>query len=170
MYSSHVKPDNQSLMAPLVILCIWSYHWWLLWSCSVWGVSVGWLFILVVMIVGTLMDTWASSITFFYCIIPKLQYLFTSKGLNPMDAMLLTWTLCSCLILHSCNEFFLKEQSEVRFSAIRWATTLYDTQHCPSRYICMTGASDVKLDIRLVTKDLSWHDTFLHLYYKGHPS
>ncbi|CAD6254932.1 unnamed protein product [Miscanthus lutarioriparius] len=43
---------------------------------------------------------------------------------------------------------FKHEQSEVRFSAIRWATTLYDTQHCSSRYICMIGASDVKLDIR----------------------
>jgi proteasome component ECM29 len=40
------------------------------------------------------------------------------------------------------------EQIEVRFSAVRWATTLYDTRHCPSRYICMLGASDVKLDIR----------------------
>nr|CBX24400.1 hypothetical_protein [Oryza glaberrima] len=40
------------------------------------------------------------------------------------------------------------EQSEVRFSAVRWATTLYDMKHCPSRYICMLGASDVKLDIR----------------------
>ncbi|CAL4995694.1 unnamed protein product [Urochloa decumbens] len=48
------------------------------------------------------------------------------------------------LLLESCEA----EQSEVRFSAIRWATTLYDTKHCPSRYICMTGASDVKLDIR----------------------
>ncbi|RLM58427.1 hypothetical protein C2845_PM18G00010 [Panicum miliaceum] len=48
------------------------------------------------------------------------------------------------LLLENCEA----EQSEVRFSAIRWATTLYDTQHCPSRYICMTGASDVKLDIR----------------------
>uniref|UniRef100_A0A0E0F2B9 EF-hand domain-containing protein n=1 Tax=Oryza meridionalis TaxID=40149 RepID=A0A0E0F2B9_9ORYZ len=40
------------------------------------------------------------------------------------------------------------EQSEVRFSAVGWATTLYDMKHCPSRYICMLGASDVKLDIR----------------------
>ncbi|CAL4904358.1 unnamed protein product [Urochloa decumbens] len=48
------------------------------------------------------------------------------------------------LLLESCEA----EQSEFRFSAIRWATTLYDTKHCPSRYICMTGASDVKLDIR----------------------
>ncbi|OEL19793.1 Proteasome-associated protein ECM29-like protein [Dichanthelium oligosanthes] len=48
------------------------------------------------------------------------------------------------LLLENCEA----EQSEVRFSAIRWATTLYDTRHCPSRYICMSGASDVKLDIR----------------------
>ncbi|KAL6641935.1 hypothetical protein ACP70R_020116 [Stipagrostis hirtigluma subsp. patula] len=48
------------------------------------------------------------------------------------------------LLLENCEV----EQSEVRFSAIRWATTLYDMQHCPSRYICMIGASDVKLDIR----------------------
>uniref|UniRef100_A0A0E0J6Q1 Uncharacterized protein n=1 Tax=Oryza nivara TaxID=4536 RepID=A0A0E0J6Q1_ORYNI len=40
------------------------------------------------------------------------------------------------------------EQSEVRFSAVRWAVTLYNMKHCPSRYICMLGASDVKLDIR----------------------
>ncbi|TVT99496.1 hypothetical protein EJB05_55165 [Eragrostis curvula] len=48
------------------------------------------------------------------------------------------------LLLEHCEA----EQSEVRFSAVRWATALYDLQHCPSRYICMTGASDVKLDIR----------------------
>ncbi|KAL6906048.1 hypothetical protein ACP4OV_003649 [Aristida adscensionis] len=48
------------------------------------------------------------------------------------------------LLLENCEA----EQSEVRFSAIRWATTLYDMKHCPSRYICMIGASDVKLDIR----------------------
>ncbi|PRQ32931.1 putative proteasome component Ecm29 [Rosa chinensis] len=41
-----------------------------------------------------------------------------------------------------------KEQSEVRFCAIRWATSLFDLQHCPSRYICMLGAADIKLDIR----------------------
>uniref|UniRef100_A0A453KAW5 Uncharacterized protein n=1 Tax=Aegilops tauschii subsp. strangulata TaxID=200361 RepID=A0A453KAW5_AEGTS len=48
------------------------------------------------------------------------------------------------LLLENCQV----EQIEVRFSAVRWATTLYDMQHCPSRYICMLGASDVKLDIR----------------------
>lgn len=40
------------------------------------------------------------------------------------------------------------EQSEVRFCAVRWATSLFDSQHCPSQYICMLGATDSKLDIR----------------------
>ncbi|XP_077218029.1 ARM repeat superfamily protein isoform X2 [Tasmannia lanceolata] len=40
------------------------------------------------------------------------------------------------------------EQSEVRFCAVRWATSLFDLQHCPSRFICMLGAADAKLDIR----------------------
>ncbi|CAH1427060.1 unnamed protein product [Lactuca virosa] len=40
------------------------------------------------------------------------------------------------------------EQGEVRFCALRWATTLFDSQHCPSRFICMLGAADTKLDIR----------------------
>lgn len=43
---------------------------------------------------------------------------------------------------------FNAEQSEVRFCAVRWATTLFDLQHCPSRFICMLGAADPKLDIR----------------------
>ncbi|KAG8388927.1 hypothetical protein BUALT_Bualt02G0176200 [Buddleja alternifolia] len=40
------------------------------------------------------------------------------------------------------------EQSEVRFCAVRWATSLFDLKHCPSRFICMLGAADPKLDIR----------------------
>ncbi|XP_027329154.1 proteasome adapter and scaffold protein ECM29 [Abrus precatorius] len=40
------------------------------------------------------------------------------------------------------------EESEVRFCAVRWATSLFDLQHCPSRFICMLGVADVKLDIR----------------------
>ncbi|CAA0805895.1 ARM repeat superfamily protein [Striga hermonthica] len=40
------------------------------------------------------------------------------------------------------------EQSEVRFCALRWATSLFDMRHCPSRFICMLGAADSKLDIR----------------------
>ncbi|KAK6119824.1 hypothetical protein DH2020_046449 [Rehmannia glutinosa] len=39
------------------------------------------------------------------------------------------------------------EQSEVRFCALRWATSLFDLRHCPSRFICMLGAADSKLDI-----------------------
>lgn len=42
----------------------------------------------------------------------------------------------------------LVEQSEARFCAVRWAVSLFDMQHCPSRYICMLGAADSKLDIR----------------------
>ncbi|KAF7850461.1 hypothetical protein BT93_L5473 [Corymbia citriodora subsp. variegata] len=41
-----------------------------------------------------------------------------------------------------------QEQSEVRFCAVRWATILFDLQHCPSRFLCMLGAGDDKLDIR----------------------
>ncbi|EXB37190.1 hypothetical protein L484_013555 [Morus notabilis] len=41
-----------------------------------------------------------------------------------------------------------KEQSEVRYCAVRWATYLFDLQHCPSRFICMLGAADSSLDIR----------------------
>ncbi|GKU93498.1 hypothetical protein SLEP1_g7091 [Rubroshorea leprosula] len=42
----------------------------------------------------------------------------------------------------------VKEQSEVRFCAVRWATSLFGSQHCPSRFICMLGAADARLDIR----------------------
>lgn len=50
---------------------------------------------------------------------------------------------------------FQKEESEVRFCAMRWATLLFDMQHCPSRFICMVGAADTKLDIRLAY-DVCW--------------
>ncbi|KAJ3684358.1 hypothetical protein LUZ61_013522 [Rhynchospora tenuis] len=48
------------------------------------------------------------------------------------------------LLLQNCQV----EQTEVRFCAVRWATSLYNLHHCPSRYICMLGASDTRLDIR----------------------
>ncbi|KAJ0985238.1 hypothetical protein J5N97_003594 [Dioscorea zingiberensis] len=48
------------------------------------------------------------------------------------------------LLLENCQA----EQSEVRFCSVRWATSLFDLVHCPSRYICMVGAADPKLDIR----------------------
>ncbi|XP_056682996.1 uncharacterized protein [Spinacia oleracea] len=40
------------------------------------------------------------------------------------------------------------DKSEVRFCAVRWATSLFDLQHCPSRFLCMVAAADPKLDIR----------------------
>lgn len=42
----------------------------------------------------------------------------------------------------------LAEQNEARFCALRWATSLYNSHHCPSLYICMLSAADPKLDIR----------------------
>ncbi|CAH2033513.1 unnamed protein product [Thlaspi arvense] len=42
----------------------------------------------------------------------------------------------------------LAEQNEARFCALRWATSLYNSQHCPTLYICMLSAADPKLDIR----------------------
>ncbi|GKV53417.1 hypothetical protein SLEP1_g59944, partial [Rubroshorea leprosula] len=48
------------------------------------------------------------------------------------------------LLLSNCQA----EQSEVRFCAVRWATCLFGSQHCPSRFICMLGAADARLDIR----------------------
>ncbi|XP_073141185.1 uncharacterized protein [Henckelia pumila] len=40
------------------------------------------------------------------------------------------------------------EQSEVRFCAVRWATSLFDLKHCPSKYICILASADSKMDIR----------------------
>ncbi|XP_057515552.1 uncharacterized protein LOC130797079 [Amaranthus tricolor] len=40
------------------------------------------------------------------------------------------------------------DKSEVRFCAVRWATSLFDLQHCPSRFLCMIAVEDPKLDIR----------------------
>ncbi|GLU18926.1 hypothetical protein SLE2022_352020 [Rubroshorea leprosula] len=48
------------------------------------------------------------------------------------------------LLLSNCQA----EQSEVRFCAVRWATSSFGSQHCPSRFICMLGAADARLDIR----------------------
>ncbi|WCJ20554.1 Proteasome adapter and scaffold protein ECM29 [Euphorbia peplus] len=40
------------------------------------------------------------------------------------------------------------EENEVRFCAVRWAISLFDSQHCPSRFICMLSAADSRMDIR----------------------
>ncbi|KAH9790309.1 hypothetical protein KPL71_003360 [Citrus sinensis] len=63
----------------------------------------------------------------------------TSQGAQPAVLIEL-----EKLLLHNFNA----EQSEIRFCAVRWATSLFDLQHCPSRFICMLGAADPKLDIR----------------------
>ncbi|ERM99116.1 proteasome-associated protein ECM29 homolog isoform X2 [Amborella trichopoda] len=39
-------------------------------------------------------------------------------------------------------------QSEARFCAVRWATSLFNLRHFPSRFICMIGAADNRMDIR----------------------
>ncbi|CAA6669169.1 unnamed protein product [Spirodela intermedia] len=39
------------------------------------------------------------------------------------------------------------DQGEVRFCAVRWATSLFNLQHCPTRYICMLAVADSKMDI-----------------------
>uniref|UniRef100_A0A0E0R3W2 Proteasome component Ecm29 N-terminal domain-containing protein n=1 Tax=Oryza rufipogon TaxID=4529 RepID=A0A0E0R3W2_ORYRU len=73
-------------------------------------------------------------------------------GMEAATALATAYKGASVVILKDLEALLLEnsqmEQSEVRFSAVRWATTLYDMKHCPSRYICMLGASDVKLDIR----------------------
>ncbi|XP_021734263.1 proteasome-associated protein ECM29 homolog isoform X2 [Chenopodium quinoa] len=43
------------------------------------------------------------------------------------------------------------DKSEVRFCAVRWATSLFDLEHCPSRFLCMVAAADPKMDIREMT-------------------
>lgn len=35
-----------------------------------------------------------------------------------------------------------------RFCAVQWATKLYPFKHAASRYICMLGAGDHKLEVR----------------------
>ncbi|KAL8170504.1 hypothetical protein V2J09_022308 [Rumex salicifolius] len=48
------------------------------------------------------------------------------------------------LLLENCQ----LEQDEVRFCVMRWATSIFGLQHCPSRFLCMVGAADPRLDIR----------------------
>lgn len=61
-----------------------------------------------------------------------------------MGASAAVLTELETLLLSNCQV----EQSEVRFCAVRWATSVFDSQHCPSRFICMLGAADSRLDIR----------------------
>ncbi|PPD66432.1 hypothetical protein GOBAR_DD36687 [Gossypium barbadense] len=69
----------------------------------------------------------------------KGDMLLTRKG-----ASAAVLTELESLLLNNCQV----EESEVRFCALRWATSVFDSQHCPSRFICMLGAADSRLDIR----------------------
>uniref|UniRef100_A0A7N2KMJ3 ARM repeat superfamily protein n=1 Tax=Quercus lobata TaxID=97700 RepID=A0A7N2KMJ3_QUELO len=76
-------------------------------------------------------------------------------GLNAsclLDILFLCFTEAPATVLRDLETLLLKssqeEKSEVRFCALRWATSLYDMQHCPSRFICILGTADSKLDIR----------------------
>lgn len=63
-------------------------------------------------------------------------------------------------IYRDCNEEIAKQldslllsniqavQGEARFCAVWWANHVHDFRHCASRFICMLGASDERLDIR----------------------
>ncbi|XP_024544607.1 proteasome adapter and scaffold protein ECM29 [Selaginella moellendorffii] len=53
------------------------------------------------------------------------------------------------LLLENMNSV----QGEVRFCVIFWATRLYKSSHVPSRYLCMCGAGDSKLDIRELSSE-----------------
>ncbi|CAI9106154.1 OLC1v1005230C2 [Oldenlandia corymbosa var. corymbosa] len=68
------------------------------------------------------------------------------------NSLALAYKGASSSVLTALESLLLKnsqmEQSEVRFCAVRWATSLFDLQHCPSRLICMLAAADPKLDIR----------------------
>ncbi|KAH1090696.1 hypothetical protein J1N35_017953 [Gossypium stocksii] len=61
-----------------------------------------------------------------------------------MGASAAVLTELESLLLNNCQV----EESEVRFCALRWATSVFDSQHCPSRFICMLGAADSRLDLR----------------------
>ncbi|GLJ38855.1 hypothetical protein SUGI_0791890 [Cryptomeria japonica] len=56
------------------------------------------------------------------------------------------------MVLKKLDELLLENcqvvESEARFCAVRWATLLRGFDHCPSRFICMLGAVDIKMDIR----------------------
>lgn len=83
-----------------------------------------------------------------------------AKVLKDVELLLLqnSQVVCALIMCQNALNFYYKhntdspfshkEQSEVRFCAVRWATSLFDLKHCPSRFICMLGAADSKLDIR----------------------
>ncbi|XP_052205851.1 uncharacterized protein LOC127810408 isoform X2 [Diospyros lotus] len=73
-----------------------------------------------------------------------IQEATNSLALAYRDAPTTVLNDLEALLLINCQV----EQGEVRFCAVRWATSLFNLQHCPSRFICMLGAADPKMDIR----------------------
>ncbi|XP_020599416.1 proteasome-associated protein ECM29 homolog isoform X2 [Phalaenopsis equestris] len=73
-----------------------------------------------------------------------IQESVTSLAVAYKDAPLAVLKELEAFLLQSCKA----EQSEVRFCAMRWTTSLFCLNHCPSRYICMLGCEDTKMDIR----------------------
>ncbi|CAM6125657.1 unnamed protein product [Calypogeia fissa] len=59
---------------------------------------------------------------------------------------------CTATVATELEALLLKHvhavESEARFCAVSWATKWNTFSHVPSRYICMIGAADTKLDIR----------------------
>nr|CBX25251.1 hypothetical_protein [Oryza brachyantha] len=82
-----------------------------------------------------------------------------------------------CRSIAAANTFpcTLQEQSEVRFAAVRWATTLYDMKHCPSRALLtilnerlakLLSENDTKAIQKILISlgHLSWNElSFAHL-------
>lgn len=75
---------------------------------------------------------------------PVIQEATNSLSLAYKDSSLTVLKSLEQLLFRN----FQEEISELRFCAVRWATSLFDLQHCPSRFICMVAAADSRLDIR----------------------
>ncbi|KAK8955794.1 hypothetical protein KSP40_PGU002294 [Platanthera guangdongensis] len=73
-----------------------------------------------------------------------IQESVTSLAVAYKDAPLTVLKELEAFLMQNCQA----EQSEVRFCAMRWTTSLFCFDHCPSRYICMLGSDDPKMDIR----------------------
>ncbi|PKA49156.1 hypothetical protein AXF42_Ash010841 [Apostasia shenzhenica] len=73
-----------------------------------------------------------------------IQESVTALAVAYKDAPSIVLKELETLLLQNCQV----DQSEVRFCAVRWATSLFNALNCTSRYICMLGSADAKMDIR----------------------
>lgn len=59
---------------------------------------------------------------------------------------------CSEVVAKQIDALLLRNvfavEGEARFCSVWWAKNIYDYTHCASRFICMLGASDERLDVR----------------------